>query len=278
MRNAESDVLDAIDLLVDEQLANYPNRSGYDYDVNQPTCSVCRGEFHGLEDEDTGCPGMLATEEEIATYTPVVCSFTDTFERSGSDLGSNWSQTYEDDGSGYSATPYLGFGMRAGSLRGPRVRFWCTGEDGELRSVEGTLEINQHRLAGGLTTIEGHLHPPIIQRMVPASEVLQEALEEADVSVTAQIWVRGQEEAAQNVRPVSEIDESLLSLEAASLPGEGFQPVGFIGPDDLQIQTDVDFVETWGGRTVQTRQSTSVQFTTCEPGPAFDRLWESAMA
>jgi hypothetical protein len=42
------DIIDRIDELVDEQLANYHNRSGYDHNINQDKCWHCGGEWHGL--------------------------------------------------------------------------------------------------------------------------------------------------------------------------------------------------------------------------------------
>jgi hypothetical protein len=42
-----TDIIDQIDILVDEQLANYDNRSGYDHDVNQERCR-CGRDWHGL--------------------------------------------------------------------------------------------------------------------------------------------------------------------------------------------------------------------------------------
>ncbi|WP_032384689.1 hypothetical protein [Rhodococcoides fascians] len=42
-----SDIIDQIDALVDEQLANYGNRSGYDFNINQERCR-CGRDWHGL--------------------------------------------------------------------------------------------------------------------------------------------------------------------------------------------------------------------------------------
>ncbi|WP_238840685.1 hypothetical protein [Prescottella equi] len=42
------DIIDAIDFLVDDQLASYNDRSGYDHNVNQDRCWNCDGEWHGL--------------------------------------------------------------------------------------------------------------------------------------------------------------------------------------------------------------------------------------
>lgn len=42
------DIIDRIDELVDAQLANYDNRSGYDRNINQDKCWHCGGEWHGL--------------------------------------------------------------------------------------------------------------------------------------------------------------------------------------------------------------------------------------
>ena len=51
------DIIDRIDALVDEQLANYENRSGYDHDVNQVQCGHCWRDWHGLAAGQ--CPGSM---------------------------------------------------------------------------------------------------------------------------------------------------------------------------------------------------------------------------
>ncbi|WP_094359941.1 hypothetical protein [Mycobacterium marinum] len=43
------DIVDRIDELVNQQLANYPNRSGYDHNIDQNTCPHCGREWHGLK-------------------------------------------------------------------------------------------------------------------------------------------------------------------------------------------------------------------------------------
>lgn len=70
--NAEQGVLDAIaaleatDDLVDWQLSRREQRSGYDFNVNQASCPVCTGDWHGL---DNGrCPGAWATPEQQGAY------------------------------------------------------------------------------------------------------------------------------------------------------------------------------------------------------------------
>lgn len=49
----ERDVIDRIDELVDEQLANYDRRTGYDYSVGQDRCAHCGDEWHGLPITET---------------------------------------------------------------------------------------------------------------------------------------------------------------------------------------------------------------------------------
>ncbi|OZE04349.1 hypothetical protein CH249_25790 [Rhodococcus sp. 05-2255-3B1] len=44
---SDTDIIDQIDALVDEQLANYNNRSGYDHNINQERCR-CGRDWHGL--------------------------------------------------------------------------------------------------------------------------------------------------------------------------------------------------------------------------------------
>jgi hypothetical protein len=43
------DICDRIDELVNDQLANYPQRSGYDFPVNRDECPHCFREWHGLK-------------------------------------------------------------------------------------------------------------------------------------------------------------------------------------------------------------------------------------
>lgn len=43
------DIVDQIDELVNDQLANYGNRSGYDHNVNQELCWHCGRDWHGLK-------------------------------------------------------------------------------------------------------------------------------------------------------------------------------------------------------------------------------------
>lgn len=75
--NPEDAVLDAIDALVDEQLAQ--ERSGYDHNVGQQRCPLCGGDWHGdvVEANDiragewprtVGCPGARATAKQRAAW------------------------------------------------------------------------------------------------------------------------------------------------------------------------------------------------------------------
>jgi hypothetical protein len=43
------DIVDRIDELVNDQLANYDNRSGYDHNINEQACPHCGREWHGLK-------------------------------------------------------------------------------------------------------------------------------------------------------------------------------------------------------------------------------------
>lgn len=48
MVDRTSQILDAIDELVDEQMANFDNRSGYNHNVNQIECRICGEDSHSL--------------------------------------------------------------------------------------------------------------------------------------------------------------------------------------------------------------------------------------
>jgi hypothetical protein len=72
MTNSEQSVLDAIEELehedlVDWQLSRHAQRSGWDFNVNQETCSLCRKDWHGLPVVGA-CPGAWATEEQKTAY------------------------------------------------------------------------------------------------------------------------------------------------------------------------------------------------------------------
>lgn len=74
---SDIDIIDQIDALVDEQLANYDNRSGYDHSVNQERCR-CGRDWHGLPitqriDSMRWC-GEFDPEYECAEDdSPVMC-------------------------------------------------------------------------------------------------------------------------------------------------------------------------------------------------------------
>jgi hypothetical protein len=57
MSNAEQPVLDAIDVLVNEQLADGETETGLDDDPAYPVCRWCDWHWHGLK--RGSCPGML---------------------------------------------------------------------------------------------------------------------------------------------------------------------------------------------------------------------------
>jgi hypothetical protein len=72
MTNSEQSVLDAIEELEHEDLVNWQlsrhaQRSGWDFNVNQETCSLCRKDWHGLPVVGA-CPGAWATEEHKTAY------------------------------------------------------------------------------------------------------------------------------------------------------------------------------------------------------------------
>lgn len=62
--NPEQAVIDRIDELVNEQLAGYESRSGYDYNVGVATCERCGDDWHGLA--NAYCPGPFGTDEQVS--------------------------------------------------------------------------------------------------------------------------------------------------------------------------------------------------------------------
>ncbi|WP_301119912.1 hypothetical protein [Mycolicibacterium fortuitum] len=80
--NPEASVIADIDALVDEQLQQ--EASGYDHNINQDTCELCGGDWHGLpatargetvgdyrgvdRGRYVGCPGAFATDEQRARW------------------------------------------------------------------------------------------------------------------------------------------------------------------------------------------------------------------
>jgi hypothetical protein len=124
--------------------------------------------------------------------------------------------------------------------RGPRVRFWATDLAGNgLRMIEGTLDVGQvdvvHRGDVVEYTLTGHMWPPMFQYLIP-------------------------DEIDHDLLPVAEVPDDAISTEVDM--SDGFKYLGTIGPDDLKIETKADF-DTLGGRTIQTRQETTVEFSTC---------------
>lgn len=127
----------------------------------------------------------------------------------------------------------------------PTVRFWASNLDGGLNLIQGTLKVGdvtiEHR--GDITeyTLTGNLYPPIEQHWLPNTS-----------------GVDGQPQ------PATQVDDDLVSAEV-DINSAGFEPLGWINPEDLEIRHDVDVVRTWGGEAVKTvQQSTSVEFSTCQ--------------
>lgn len=135
-----------------------------------------------------------------------------------------------------------------GSRDRPLVRFWAANPDGGLNMIQGTLVVGQMSVGhNGAYTVSGQILPPVSQVTTP------------------KIQAPGDEP-----QPVDEILDGLIHAEADY--AEGFQPLGVIDPDRIDIETNVDYQRTWGGQVVKTRQEITVEFTTIEIGPAFEKL------
>jgi len=305
--NAEQQVISDIDALIDECMAPGPVD---DYSVNRyDRCDTCSSQWHGLEDEDNGCPGAFATDNEIEAFRSRYSS------HRPARPGSPWALSELPTGTRIDGSINYPFGytladveaMRGGfsparsgtqmypnptrhpnpltddsrwTFRFPRVRFWATGDDGTIQEIEGTLHIGSLDYSQGAMSIEGSLLPPIIQRQIPLREqsiaaALGDVLEDADLTITAQTWIRGEEETqdARPVTPVGEMQGGYISAELAMAPGAGFEPLGYIRPDEFEITTDTEFVESWSGRTVRSYETTTVSFDcVMDRGPAWDAL------
>lgn len=130
----------------------------------------------------------------------------------------------------------------------PRVRFWATdAQQNGLRMIEGTLDLDtidvQH-YGDDLVeyTITGYLLPPVTQYLVP-DEIEHEML------------------------PVEPLQDGLITTEADL--DEGFETLGTIDPHNLNIETEIDYeVRDGRGRTIKTRETTTVEFSSCSLNPA----------
>jgi hypothetical protein len=251
MTNAEQNVLDAIDQLevdeiddlVDWQLGNYANRSGYDYDVNQVACDLCGDDWHGLP--EYGCPGAAASDEQRQEY----------LGRPGRHHGVFVDQVESvriSDGYNLADIERMRGGFSRSRTR-PTVRFWTTGPDSGLQMVQGTLDLSSVERNGDSMTVIGHLLP-----------------DTEGITMRAYSWLPGDDPDPQ---PVNGVSQDSVTAEVAVGIGDGFEPIGFCSPDDIQIDTDTEIVRSWGGQTVRARHETTLEFSLWETGPAFDRLF-----
>jgi len=249
---------DLIDELVDHSLATpYHRRSGYDNDINQDRCGHCLGYWHGLTDENTGCPGAFATDEQIAQWHE---------RRQG--CGSGYFLADVEGLRGGFANPYREYFQ--GNVA--RVRFWVAGPDGWLNSMEGELRISQVTHDGNSMTVEASMGPPIVLRHQQAreqsiAEAVGPALEDADLAITAQTWIPGQEGDVEP-EPVSALREDAVAVEAAPAPHEGFLPIGYCAPHDFELEHTVDYVQSFGGQTMRTAERYTASFTLIDPVPS----------
>lgn len=67
------DIIDEIDELVDDQMSNYDNRTGWDHNINQNTCPNCNEPWHGLAittlmKEMRAIPSYTQREQALAEY------------------------------------------------------------------------------------------------------------------------------------------------------------------------------------------------------------------
>lgn len=74
---SDIDIVDRIDQLVDEQLANYDNRSGYDHNIQQDKCPHCDMDWHGLAITARIAIMKITGYDEAYSYaeddSPVLC-------------------------------------------------------------------------------------------------------------------------------------------------------------------------------------------------------------
>lgn len=127
----------------------------------------------------------------------------------------------------------------------PQVRFWARDlESNSLRMIQGTLDLNtvEVKQTGDVVeyTVTGNMLPPVMQYLIP-DEIEHEML------------------------PVDEVPDDQISSELAD--HDGFQPLGTINPDDLRIETKVDFDRVYG-RTIKTSEQTTIEFSSCTLNPA----------
>jgi hypothetical protein len=248
-KNPEDHVLDAIDQLVNEQLAVGPVD---DYSVDRyPHCSDCGHQWHGekchwchceqstgeqYDDcqrvrpdgaEDEGWHLVGHTESGRPGYTQADLERMRSWRPNRSWVHPHYPQRYILDNEAR-----------------PRVRFWEHNLERDLYTmIEGTAEVMQIDWNRDGCTMVVRLEP-VVERYIAAEELRDPA-------------------------PTDPVPVGMIAFEGAE--DEGWQLVGHLHPDDLQFDQTVDYVEGFGGgdvmRCTRERYEVTVQIRDAPPPP-----------
>ncbi|WP_179475357.1 hypothetical protein [Mycolicibacterium vinylchloridicum] len=133
-----------------------------------------------------------------------------------------------------------------------QIRFWSNTDDGGTHCIEGTMSVSEVKVeqTSGSTiyTITGHMFDPITQYMMPPHV-----------------------EPADDPKPSEPLIDDVVVSEVGT--DNGFELLGYINTDDLEIKQDTDYVRSWGGQVLKMRQETTVEFSTFKVGPGFEKLF-----
>ena len=254
--NPEDDTIAAIDALIDEQL-----EAGWhdDYDVNQyPDCNLCPHDWHGIPCLFCACPTSTG-EVSKAPYVDMIESARHSCDDMAFDIDPEaplWRPDEDQGGSAlvfdheprrdinFDIVPSRGYTERdieamrrawhrtnpyrsqvrpdrciiAGDQPQLTLRFWARNpDDGTLHMVQGTAEgwqVNWTR--DGVTMV------------VQLDDVLARATDADD----------------EEHQPAGVLVNGMISVERAI--AEGFETVGCMAPEDLEVETVRDDDRIWG--------------------------------
>ncbi|ORV20942.1 hypothetical protein AWB98_01190 [Mycolicibacterium conceptionense] len=144
----------------------------------------------------------------------------------------------------------------------PVFRFWAEDAEGNgLRMIQGAARVRDITVkqTGDIIeyTVTADMCPPLYQYLIP-----DEALDPLAATPMP-----------DDVEPPVEAKQTAPEIVQAEADlGEGFQLLGYVCEDALEIETKVE-VDTRWGRTAKVREDVTLEFTAFEVGPAFEKLF-----
>lgn len=238
---ADIEALEAEWAAADEAIAAGLRRGPVDdYSMNYyPKCPRCHCDWHGIACKFCSC---AASDGEVMVSGPADDPMVYTDQIQGVQTSAPW-VVYHDRPSAQSGYTISDLEAMRGSwvlpdypqryVMGvgqspPRVRFWAQNPDGLLHMIEGTATV---------MSIDWNRNGVQVSiRMDPVSELVTDASGE--------------------VSPAGTLQAGMVSMEGAT--PEGFEPVGYLHPEDIDIRTDEEYVHAWGGETVRTTRETHI--------------------